>query len=50
MDWSTVIDSNTFAPILTSIQTIMPFVIGFSVSLLGIRKVWGFIKSEAYSA
>lgn len=50
MDWTEIISATTFQPILTSIQTVMPFIIGFSVSLLGIRKVWGFIKSEAYSA
>lgn len=50
MDWSTIITATTFQPILTSIETVMPFIIAFSVALLGIRKVWGFIKSEAYSA
>lgn len=46
MDWSTIITSTTFSPILTSIETVMPFVIAFSVSLIGIRKVWGFVKGQ----
>lgn len=46
MDWSTIITNTTFSPILTSIETVMPFVIAFSVSLIGIRKVWGFVKGS----
>lgn len=46
MDWTTIIDANTFKPILDSIGDVMPFIIGFAVSLLGIRKVWGFVKGQ----
>ena len=46
MDWSQIITATTFTPILDSITDVMPFVIGFSVSLLGIRKVWAFVKGS----
>lgn len=46
MDWSTIITATTFQPILTNIETVMPFVIAFSVALLGIRKVWKFVKGQ----
>lgn len=50
MDWSTIITSTTFSPILSSIETVMPFIIAFAVSLLGIRKVWGFVKGQIKKA
>lgn len=50
MDWSTIITASTFSPIVASIESVMPFIVGFAITLLGIRKVWGFVKSEAYSA
>lgn len=46
MDWSQIITTTTFTPILTSIETVMPFVITFSVGLIGIRKVWSFVKGQ----
>lgn len=46
MDWTTVISADTFSPIVTQITAVLPFIIGFSVTLLGIRKVWRFIKGQ----
>lgn len=40
------ITAATFEPIITNITTVMPLVIGFSVSLLAIRKTWKFIKGQ----
>lgn len=50
MDWSTVIDATTFTPIINQIITVLPFIITFSVTLLGIRKVWKFVKGQAARA
>lgn len=50
MDWSTVITADTFSPIVTQITTVLPFIVGFSVTLLGIRKVWKFIKGQVSRA
>lgn len=46
MDWSTIITASTFTPIITQIETVFPFIIAFSVTLLGIRKVWRFVKGQ----
>lgn len=46
MDWSTIITGNTFTPILSNIETVFPFIVAFSVSLLAIRKTWKFIKGQ----
>lgn len=46
MDWTQVITGTTFTPILTSIGDVMPFIVAFSVALLGIRKVWKFVKGQ----
>lgn len=44
--WLSGITSATFQPILDNIGTAMPVIIGFSVSLLAIRKTWKFIKGQ----
>lgn len=44
--WVSGITSATFQPILDNIGTVMPVIIGFSVSLLAIRKTWKFIKGQ----
>lgn len=46
MDWSQVITNSSFTPILTNIETVMPAIVTFSVALLGIRKVWKFVKGQ----
>lgn len=50
MDWTEVINATTFQPILTNITTVMPFIVAFSVAMLGIRKVWKFVKGQASRA
>lgn len=50
MDWTDVINATTFQPILTNITTVMPFIVAFSVAMLGIRKVWKFVKGQASRA
>lgn len=46
MDWSDIISAATFTPIVEQITDVLPIIIGFSVTLLGIRKVWRFVKGQ----
>ncbi len=50
MDWSTVITAETFAPLVSGMQSIVPVVLGLIVSLAIIRKGIDFVKGMIYSA
>ena len=50
MDWSTVITSSTFAPLVTGLEGLVPVVMGLIVSLAVLRKGIDFVKGMIYSA
>ena len=50
MDWSTVITSTTFAPLIDGMTALVPTVMGLVVALAVIRKGIDFVKGMIYSA
>jgi len=49
-DWSTVVTSSTFQPLIDGITSLVPVVIAVLIPLLVIRKGMDFIKGNVYSA
>lgn len=49
-DWSTVVTSATFQPLIDGIVSLVPIVIAVIVPLIVIRKGMDFIKGNVYSA
>lgn len=49
-DWSTVVTSSTFQPLIDGIVSLVPVVIAVIIPLLVIRKGMDFIKGNVYSA
>ena len=50
MDWSTVINAETFKPLVDGITSLVPVVVAVTIPLLVIRKGWSFLMGNIYSA
>lgn len=46
VDWSSIISAETFNPMIEQVTSVMPVIIGFAVTVIGIRFVWKFIKGQ----
>ena len=46
VDWSQIINADTFNPIIEQITSVIPVIAGFAVTVIGIRFVWKFIKGQ----
>lgn len=49
-DWSTVITSTTFQPLVDGIASLVPIAIGVAIPLMVINKGWNWIRGVVYSA
>lgn len=46
VNWGSIINADTFNPLIEQITSVMPVIIGFAVTVIGIRFVWKFIKGQ----
>lgn len=49
-DWSSVVTSATFQPLIDGITSLVPIIIATVIPLIVIRKGWDFLKGNIYSA
>lgn len=49
-DWSTIITSATFQPLVDGIASLVPIAVGVAIPLMVINKGWNWIRGVVYSA
>ena len=49
-DWSTIITSSTFQPLVDGIASLVPIAVGVAIPLMVINKGWNWIRGVVYSA
>lgn len=49
-DWSNIITSTTFQPLVDGIATLVPIAVGVAIPLMVINKGWNWIRGVVYSA
>lgn len=50
IDWTTIVSTANFEPLVEGILSLVPVVVGVSIPLICIRKGWDFLKGNIYSA
>ena len=49
-DWSNIITSSTFQPLVDGIASLVPIAVGVAIPLMVINKGWNWIRGVVYSA